>query len=108
MSNCYYHQDDFDCDDVPELIMPNDIKRIASHGKHTFHKRFYFFSPSQRQVYEYNTYAKIAYTLKGYEIGNSLKFNIVSDRSRHDSIYVSERMIDLVSNMSKIELPKLR
>ena len=35
----YKYREDFDCDDVPENIMPSDIKRIVSHGKHTFHKR---------------------------------------------------------------------
>ena len=105
-TNYYIHADDFDCDDVPVYIMPADIKRIVSHNRHTFHKRVFFFSPSERQVYRYDPLMKIVQLVKGGEIGNSLKFNLVTDESRHDSLYVSDRMIAYTSNMSKIELIK--
>ena len=102
--NYYIHADDFDCDNVPDYIMPADIKRIVSHNRHTFHKRVFFFSPSERQVYRYDPLMKIVQLVKGGEIGNSLKFNLVTDESRHDSLYVSGIMLARVSNMTKIEL----
>ena len=105
-TNYYTHSADFDCDDVPDYIMPADIKRIVSHNRHTFHKRVFFFSPSERQVYRYDPLMKIVQLVKGGEIGNSLKFNLVTDESRHDSLYVSGIMLARVSNMTKIELMK--
>ena len=100
----YIHSADFECDVVPDYIMPSDIKRIISHNRHTFHKRIFFFSPSERQVYRYDPLMKIIQLVKGCEIGNSLKFNLVTDESRHDSLCVSDRMLARVSNMNKIEL----
>ena len=42
--------------------------------------------------------------LKAYKSGNSLKFKILTDENKHDSIYVSDRLIAHISNMKKIEL----
>ena len=103
-TNYYTHSADFDCDNVPDYIMPADIKRIVSHNRHTFHKRVFFFSPSERQVYRYDPLMRTTQLVKGGEIGNSLKFNLVTDESRHDSLYVSGIMLARVSNMTKIEL----
>ena len=108
MSTLYYiHYDDFDCDDVPENVMPKDIKRIVSHGKHTFHKRIFFFSPSQRQVYRYCTHDRLVETVKGHTVGNSLRFNLVPDTTRHDTLCVNDRMLDITRDMNKIELPNM-
>ena len=104
--NYYIHADDFDCDNVPDYIMPADIKRIVSHNRHTFHKRVFFFSPSERQVYRFDPLMRITELVKDGEIGNSLKFNLVTDESRHDTLYVSDRMIAYTWNISKIELIK--
>ena len=104
-TNYYIHADDFDCDDVEELVMPIDIKRIVSHNHHTFHKRIYFFSESKRQIYRYlPMFGGASEPLKAYKIGNSLKFNILTDENKHDCIYVSDRLITRTSNMTKIEL----
>ena len=105
-TNYYIYADDFACDDVPDYIMPADVKRIISHNRHTFHKRVFFFSPSERQVYRYSPSMRTIELVKGSKIGNSLKFNLVTDESRHDTLYVSDRMIAYTSNMSKIELIK--
>ena len=51
----YIRADDFECDDVTELVMLPDIKRIISHNQHTFYKRIYFFSPSKRQIHILST-----------------------------------------------------
>ena len=109
MSTPYYiHHDDFDGLVVPDQVMPNDIKRIVSHGKHTFHKRPFFFSPSQRQVYRYTATDKLVEIVKGHTAGNSLVFNLVTDESRHDALYVNDRMLDIIRDMPKIELPDMR
>ena len=105
-TNYYIHSADFACDNVPDYIMPYDVKRIISHNRHTFHKRVFFFSPSERQVYRYDPLMRITELVKGSEIGNSLKFNLVTDESRHDTLYVSDRMLAYTSNMNKIELMK--
>lgn len=47
-------------------------------------------------------------TVKGSKIGNSLKFNLLMDESRHKFLYISVKMITTKSGMSKIKLPKLR
>ena len=109
MSTPYYiHHDDFDGLAVPDQVMPNDIKRIVSHGKHTFRKRIFFFSPSQRQVYRYIATDKLVEVVKGHTVGNSLVFNLVTDESRHDTLYVNDRMLDIIRDMPKIELPNRR
>ena len=46
----------------------------------------------------------VSESLKAYKIGQSLKFNILTDENKHDSIYVSDRLITRISNMTKIEL----
>ena len=106
MSTPYYiHADDFECDDVTEYVMPSDIKRIISHNQHTFYKRIYFFSPSERQIYRYlPMFCGCSETIKAYKVGKSLKFNLLTDENKHDSIYVSDRLIARTSGMSKIEL----
>ena len=42
--------------------------------------------------------------LKAYKVGNSLKFNILKDENKHDSIYVIDRFITRTSTISKIDL----
>ena len=104
-TNYYIHADDFYCDDVAELVMPTDVKRIVSHNHHTFHKRIYFFSESKRQIYRYlQMFGGASEPLRAYKSGKSLKFNVLTDENKHDSIYVSDRLIDRISNMTKIEL----
>ena len=104
-TNYYIHSNDFECDDVTEYVMPSDIKRIISHNQHTFYKRIYFFSPSERQIYRYlPMFCGCSETIKAYKVGKSLKFNLLTDENKHDSIYVSDRLIARTSGMSKIEL----
>ena len=79
MSTGYYeYAADFECDDVEEYIFPSDIKRIISHGDHTFHNRIYFFSPSERRVYRYLSIpVPIGEFLSPYRIHRSLKYNMM-------------------------------
>ena len=104
-TNYYLHANDFECDDVPELIFPTDIKRIISHNQHRFHKRIYFFSPRERQVYRYlPMFCGAAESLSPYKTGRSLKFNLLTDENKHDGLIVSDRFIERTKNMSKIVL----
>ena len=82
---------------------PNDIKRIWStcDGTHTFHKRVYFFSPSQRKVY------KLSCGPLNYQVRwNSHVYCLVDDMNKRYSLCVNDRLIDRTSNMTKIELMK--
>ena len=80
---------------------PNDIKRIVSSGNHTFHKRVYFFSPSQRKVY------KLGYGPLNYQVRwNSHVHCLVDDINKRCSLCVNDRLIDRTSNLTKIELMK--
>ena len=106
MSTLYYiHHDDFDGLAVPDQVMPSDIKRIVSYGKHTFHKRPYFFSPSMRQVYRYTPTDKLVERLTGYECGNSIRFSLVPDTTKRTSITVNDWMLTITGDMGKIDLP---
>ena len=105
MTNYYKYESDFE---LPESCKiknkyPSDIKRIISicDGSHTFHKRFYFFSASQRQVYKLNSNP-----LKYQTIGNSLKYTLVDDMNKRCSFSVSDFLIALTANQSRVALPK--
>ena len=93
MSDYYKYESDFELPESCKITnkYPNDIKRIISHGDHTFHKRFYFFRESQRQVYKLSSDP-----LHGYKIVNSLKFT-VDDINRRNSFCVSNFLIAIAS-----------
>ena len=76
---------------------------------YSFHKRIYFFSESKRQIYRYlPMFGGASEPLRAYKSGKSLKFNILTDEDKHDSIYVSDRLITRTSTMTKIELKWIR
>ena len=110
MSTGYYeHEADFECDPIEEYIFPPDIKRIISHGNHTFNKRLYFFSPSARRVYRFSSYEYGSGTyLSPYKQRNSLVYNLITDENKHDSLCVSDRLLKRTVNMTKIILPKMK
>ena len=108
MSIGYYdHAADFECDDVAEGVLPSDIKRIISHGQHTFHRRLYFFSPSQRQVYRCYP-PQCGQLLNSYTIYNSLKYNLITDDGKHDALCVNDKLIARTATMTKLVLPKMK
>ena len=110
MSTGYYeHESDFECDLIEEYIFPSDIKRIISHGHHTFHRRLYFFSPSTRCVYRFLSYKYGAGTnLRQYNQYKSLIYNLITDENKHDSLCVSDNLLERTSNKTKIILPKMK
>ena len=52
----YIYADTFG--DIPRMpepgMMPNDVKRILNVREHTFNKRLYFISESNKMIYRYN------------------------------------------------------
>ncbi|KAK8871391.1 hypothetical protein M9Y10_007116 [Tritrichomonas musculus] len=105
MSTGYYqHEADFECDPIEEYIFPPDIKRIISHGDHTFHRQLYFFSPSAKKVFRFSSYE--------YGMGTYLtpgkKYNLITDDNKHDMLYISDKLLERTANMTKIILPKMR
>ena len=106
MSEYFKYYNDFEC--KSEFITtdkyPSDIKRIIStcDGSHTFHKRFYFFSESQRKVYKLCS-DPLSYHVRGED---THVYCLVDDMNKRCSFCVSDFLIAITSNMSKIELPK--
>ena len=80
---------------------PNDIKRIwtTCDGRHMFSKRFYFFSPSHRQVYQLGSDP-----LRYQEKGNSKRYCLIDDMNKRYSLYVNDRLVERTKDMSKIVL----
>lgn len=109
MSEYYKYESDFENkEDTWKLYSwdkyPSDIKRIIStcDGSHTFYKRLYFFSESQRIVYQIGSDP-----LKFQERGDGTHvYCLIDDYNKRYSFFVSDFLIAITSNMSKIELPK--
>ena len=63
-NNYYEHINDFDGIIPKPEKMPADVKRIISHCDFTYNRRYYFFSPSNKQLYRYYTYNDFAAPLQ--------------------------------------------
>ena len=112
----YLHIDDFDGIVPVDNAMPKDVKRLISHCNHNYHKRYYFFSPSQMAFYRYHHYDKIAVQLSICQNNKCYKVNLLPDENKgtgitqniHDSICISNRFLKRIENMNKLILPSLR
>ena len=80
---------------------PNDIKRIwtTCDGSHRFRGRFYFFSPSQRQVYKLGS-DPLRYQVRG----NSHVYCLIDDMNKRYGLCVNDRFIERTKDMRKIVL----
>ena len=104
MSEYFIHYDDFDF--IPQSYhqftpdkYPNDIKRIISYNQHTFHKRIYFFSPSQRIIY------KVCCGPLSYHVSyHSRVYCLIDDMNKRVSLCINDLFIVRTSDMKKIEL----
>ena len=109
----YQHIEDFEGVVPKDNIMPSDVKRLISHCNHTFHKRYYFFSPSMKTFYR--CYIDSVMPLSDYRFQKYTKVNLLPDENKgtgptqkiHDSIYLSDRFMQRIENMNKLILPKL-
>ena len=112
----YLHSNDFDGIIPVDNAMPSDVKRLISHCNHNYHKRYYFFSPSQRAFYRYHHYDKIAVRLSTSRCNKCYKVNLLPDENKgtgitqniHDAITISDRFMKRIENMNKLILPNLR
>ena len=114
MSTYYEHINDFEGIEPPADIMPADVKRLISHGKHTYQKRFYFFSPSEKKFYRYFDNDKTIKELEG-RIRNqkekSFTCRLTPDISYgnkyhiRDYIIISKPFIKRIEQMNKLILP---
>ena len=109
MSEYFKYYDDFEC--KPESYQfitsdkyPSDIKRImfTCDGTHRFSKRIYFFSESNRQVYQ-SGYGSLSYHERGED---THIYCLVDDMNKRCSFCVNDYLIKFIKNMRKIELPK--
>lgn len=107
MTDQYYiHFDSFDCK-VPDCLFPSDVKRIFTHCDHTFMKRIYFISPSEKQIYRFFPNADCGEPLSSMKVSKSFKFNLLTDENKHDTFLLSDRLLKRIDKMDKVILPKL-
>ena len=59
--------------------MPNDVKQLIEHGRFTYHKRLYFFSPSEKKIYRYYPREGYAYNLMLQKKSNCLIAALIPD-----------------------------
>ena len=115
--NYYEHINDFEGIEPVADAMPADVKRLISHTKHTYHERFYFFSPSEKTFYRYYEQFKHAYPVCSNAINKkSERYQFIPDADDgtpntpniRDNIYLSDRFMKRVEKMNKLILPSTR
>ena len=114
MTSYYKFINDFEGIEPPADIMPADVKRLISHSKHTFQKRYYFFSTSEKKFYRYFDDDKSVKELEG-RIRNknekSLTYRLAPDISYgnkyriRDYIIISKPFMKRIEQMNKLILP---
>ncbi len=116
MTNYYQHINDFE-DIVPiDNAMPVDVKQLISHCNHTFHKRFYFFSPSEKKFYRYypdeqqskELYSKLRTNgiSPAYRLTPDISFK--SGKKIRDDIIISKHFIKRIEQMNKLIISKAK
>ena len=109
METYYEHYKDFgDRHHVCSESMPSDVKRLLSHGKHTFRTRDYFFSPSERLFYKFNPIYEDYFRLKPRKQGNSILFSVRTDDKKSTTICVSDRFLERTQSMNAIDISSMR
>ena len=118
MTDYYTHINDFgEMKALPKPeIMPNDVKRLFKHCDHTYNVRPIFFSESTKLFYlfhEDDNYVDIVYSRKQTK-NASQTFYFIPDKAYldksyyHDTITVSQRFLNRIKNMNKIELSSMK
>ena len=116
MTNYYQHINDFE-DIVPiDNVMPADVKQLISHCNHTFHKRFYFFSPSEKKFYRYYPDEQQSKELPSRFKTNSISpayrltpdISFKSGKKIRDDIIISKHFIKRIEQMNKLILSKAK
>ena len=113
MTHYYDNADDFDGVEPADYVMPYDVKRLMKHGKHTYKKRFYFYSPSERRFYRYFDDEQRVVELKGKvmnEKTQSMRYHFIPDISYSvgekisDCIWLSRFFMKRVESMKSLDL----
>ena len=110
MTQYYENANDFEGVEVADYVMPYDVLRLISHCEHTFHKRFYFYSPSERRFYKYNNNKKTAKVKKCKAIGNrpSPRYRFSTDDDKDDEITVSKHFMKRIEGMKSLILKRAK
>lgn len=115
-TNYYEHFNDFEGLNPKPEIMPSDVKRIISHCDNTYYRRFYFFSPSQKQLYRYYKQSDFAVPITSNIVYKSIRYQLIPDiddgtpntPNKRDNIIKSDRFMMRIIQIHKLILPKLR
>ena len=113
MTHYYDNANDFEGIEPVAYVMPYDVKRLIKHNRHTFMKRFYFYSPSERKFYRYFDDEQRAVVMKGKvmnEKTQSIRYHFIPDISYsvgdkvRDKILLSRFYMKRVEGMKVIDL----
>ena len=113
MTHYYDNANDFDGVEPADYVMPYDVKRLMKHNKYTFHKRFYFYSPSERRFYRYFDNEQRAVVMNGKvmnERTQSIRYRFIPDISYsagekiRDEILLSRLFMKRVEGMKSLDL----
>ena len=111
MPHYYDNADSFDGIEPADYVMPYDVKRLIKHNRHTYHKRFYFYSQSERRFYRYFDDEQRAVVMKGKvmnERTQSIRYRFIPDISYsvgeniRDEILLSKFFMKRVESMKAI------
>ena len=113
MTHYYDNTNEFEGVEPADYVMPCDVKRLIKHNRHTFMKRFYFYSPSERKFYRYFDDEQRAVVLNGKvmnERTQSIRYRFIPDISYsvgdkiRDEILLSRFFMKRVEGMKIIDL----
>ena len=108
MSDYYDNIDEFEGIEPIAYVMPFDVLRLILHKNHSFHQRFYFYSPSVRVFYKYNECKRTARRLKGVFQNDyaTVRYRFIDDDNKDDEILLSRFFIKQIEGMKTIRLEK--
>ena len=107
------YQNGFEGVEPKVRAMPQDVKRVIEHGRHTYHKRLYFYSQSAKKIYRYYPREGYAYDLAMKKKGkNSFVVTLIPDADDgtgknpvRDSVYISPQFMKRVEGMDSLIIP---
>ena len=113
MTHYYDNANEFEGVEPIDYVMPYDVKRLIKHNRHTFMKRYYFYSPSERRFYRYFDDEQRAVVMNGRVMNErtlSIRYRFIPDISYsvgdniRDEILLSRFFMKRVEGMKQIDL----
>ena len=106
MTDYYDNVNEFEGVEPIAYVMPYDVLRLILHKDHSFHKRYYFYSPSARVFYKYDATNRTARRLKGVSKNDnvSVRFRFIDDDNKDDEILLNRFFIKRIEGMNAIRL----